>query len=249
MLENLKLLCVEDDEFTLEQMMAYLKRRGAKVFGAKDGLEGIKQYEIHKPDIIVADLLMPGMDGMEMLRRLKDEHPGIHAIVVTSVNDLDTVLETMDMGVDNYILKPFDFDVLVMKLNKIADEIYWTRGGRSGVFDVMENRRESEDVIKKNFIKLVKGYMGKGPKEITVHLTGDTVKITVLGMLTVMEENLLKDMKNYQMVRQLRYSAYEAISKIFAPKLSEHLKEPMTPEKIEVDLKKQMDQITFKLSR
>ena len=106
MLSNLKILCVEDDEFARGEMVSFLKKRAGKVFSAENGEEGIRQYEIHKPDIVIADLLMPGMDGMEMLRKLREEDNKMHAIVVTSVKELDTVLESIDLGVDNYIIKP-----------------------------------------------------------------------------------------------------------------------------------------------
>ena len=55
MLANLKVLCVEDDEFALDEMSNFLKKRVGKVFAATNGDEGIKQYEIHKPDIVIAD--------------------------------------------------------------------------------------------------------------------------------------------------------------------------------------------------
>lgn len=245
MLDTLKILCVEDDEFALEQMASFLKKRAGKVFSAGDGLEGIRQFEIHKPDIVIADLLMPGMDGMEMLKRLKEEHKDMHAIVVTSVNSVDTVLETMDMGIDNYVIKPVEFDVLELKLNKIAAVIAAEQGDVKGSFDFLEDKRTMEDIIKKDFIKALKTYMGKGPKEITVQLIGDEIKVTVLGLMTVMEENLMKDLKNHQMVRQMRQIAYEAVTKEFCKNLKELLGTDMSCSRISVDLKRKLDQIVF----
>lgn len=245
-LNNLKILCVEDDTFALEEMVSFLKKRAGKVFSAVNGIEGLAQCEIHKPDIVIADLLMPEMDGMEMLRVLKEHQPGIHAIVVTSVSSLDTVLESMDMGVDNYIIKPVEFDELELKLNKIADTIAADRGMVKGRFDSLDERRVLEDAIKKDFIKALKTYLGKGPREITVQLLGNEVKITVLGTLTVMEENLMKDMKNHQMIRQIRHIAYEEITKEFSRYLGTLLNTEMQCDKINVDLKKKLDQVVFK---
>lgn len=246
MLSNLKILCVEDDCFALEEMVTFLKKRAGKVFSAADGQEGIRQYEIHKPDIIIADLLMPKMDGIEMLHRLKDMTPELHAIVISSIGSVDTVLETVDIGIDNYIIKPVEFDDLESKLNKVAEKIATERTAVKGRFENVENKRVIEDAIKKDFIKALKAYLGKGPREIIVQLVGDEAKLTVLGTLTVMEENLVKDMKNYQMVRQLRYSAYEAITKSFSQKLSDLLQTNMKTEKIEIDIKKQMEHVVFK---
>ena len=216
MLANLKVLCVEDDEFALDEMSNFLKKRVGKVFAATNGDEGIKQYEIHKPDIVIADLLMPGMDGMEMLRHLRKLDPNVHAIIVTSVKSLDTVLESIDIGVDNYIIKPVEFDELEKKIEKTAQIISMQRGTGSGNLGSIEDRRAVEDIIKKEFIKAIKGYTGKGPKEVVVQLVGRQVDILVMEALTVMEQSMLQDRKNQEVIRQSRNIAYEAICKSFA---------------------------------
>lgn len=245
LLNSLTILCVEDDTFALEEMASFLKKRASKVFQATDGAEGIRQFEIHRPDIVIADLLMPGMDGMEMLRQLKSKNPKLHSVIVTSVDTLETVLESIDLGVDNYIIKPVEFDELELKLDKIANTIISERKLEKGLFDDIQDKRTLEDVIKKEFIKSLKSYMGKGPREITVQLIGEEIKITVLGTLTVMEENLMKDMKNHQIVRQTRQIAYETITKKFLAFLEEILQTSMVCDKITIDLKKKIDQVTF----
>lgn len=245
MLNSLKILCVEDDDFAREEMVSFLKKRAGKVFAAENGDEGIKQYEIHKPDIVIADLLMPGMDGMEMLKELREADEDMHAIVVTSVKDLDTVLESIDLGVDNYIIKPVEFDELEEKLKKIAEMVSMQKCTASGMLGSIEDKKAVEDAIKKAFIKELKAYMGKGPKEIVVHIVGREVNIVVMDPLTVMETNMVKDRKNHEIIRQSRNIAYETICRKFAEYLSELLKKTVKFDKADIDLKKKVDRIRF----
>ncbi len=245
MLSNLKILCVEDDDFARSEMVSFLKKRAGKVFGAENGEDGIRQYEIHRPDIVIADLLMPGMDGMEMLRHLRRIDEGMHAIIVTSVKELDTVLESIDLRVDNYIVKPVEFDELEKKLQKTAGEIQKQRGMHAGTLDAIEEKKAVEDAIKKDFIKALKSYTGKGPKEVVVQIVGSKVDILVMEPHTIMEANMLRDRKNYEIVRQSRNIAYEAVCKDFARQLGEMLCRTVKPDKIEIDLKNKIDRIRF----
>ena len=244
-ISNLKILCVEDDDFALEEMALFLKKRAGKVFTASDGVEGIEQYEIHRPDIVIVDILMPRMDGTEMIRHLKEMDPDVHILIVSSVSVLDVVLQAVDMGVDNYIVKPLEFDELETKLDKIGDAIAAERNTAKGGFDVVDEKHYKEDLIKKEVIKALKKYMGKGPREITVHLIGDSVNITILSSLTVMEEHLIEDIRNHEMVKQLRRTAYEAISKKLQMFISEVLERNVTYDKVSVDLKKKVDTLRF----
>lgn len=248
MLADLKILCVEDDEFALGEMINFLKKRVGKVFAACDGEEGIRQYEVHKPDVIVVDLLMPKMDGMEMLRRVKAINPNVHVIVVTSVKALDTVLESIDIGVDNYIVKPVEFHDLEKKLAKIAEKIHMKKSISSSLLRCVEDKRVLEDSIKKEFIKTLKGYMGKGPKEVIVQLSGHQIDIVAMDSLTAMEANMILDRKNHEIVRQSRNIAYEAICRKFSEYLSELLKMNVMYDKAEIDLRKKIDKIRFIVS-
>lgn len=122
-ISNLKVLYIEDNKFSREEMRHFLKKRVQKVFTANDGAEGISAFALYKPDIVIVDLLMPNMDGMEMMRRIKAMHVPVHFIVATSVNQVETVIETVDLGVEGYIVKPIDFAELELKLMKIGDAI------------------------------------------------------------------------------------------------------------------------------
>lgn len=245
-LKKLRVLCVEDDEFALSEMVAFLRKRVDKVYMARNGEEGIEQHELHKPDVIIADLLMPGMDGREMIRLMKDKKSKARFIIVTSVRELDTVLETVEIGVDNYIVKPVEPEDLVAKLTKAADNIFDKINSDSRRLEVIKDRRLNEDIIKKEFIKTVKSYMGKGPKEIMVSIVGREIKIIALDGFTVMEANLVENIKNHEVVRQGRLLAYEAICKDFTKFLEDLLVEKVQLDKVDINVKKRCDKIIFK---
>lgn len=245
LLENLKILCVEDDDFALQEMALFLKKRAGKVFTASDGIEGLKQYEIHQPDIIIVDILMPHMDGMEMIRRIREKNRNVHVLIVSSVSVLDTVLESINLGIDNYIVKPLEFSELEEKLNWIGAGICSEKNFRKGSFDTMEQKHSLEDDIKKEFIRVLKNYMGKGPQEISVQLAGNEIRLTVLASFTTMEKSLMLKIKNHELVKQVRHTAYEDISASFCGFLSETLGRKVICDKISVDLRKKVEFLRF----
>lgn len=244
-ISNLKILYIEDDKFAREEMTHFLKKRVGKVFTASDGIEGIGAYEIHKPDIIIADLLMPNMDGMEMLRKLKEKYGRVHCIIVTSVNEVETVIEAVDLGVDGYIIKPIDFMELELKLIKTGDMLVADTMDHKGLFNRIENKRTVEDNIKREYVKVLKSFTGKGPRETVVQIMSDSVKITAFGSLTPMEVNMLRDPKNFEMVKHMRNIAYESMTMDFEEIVKRYTGVEVKCSKVEIDLKKGVEQVTL----
>ena len=246
-IENLKILYVEDDAFAREEMQHFLRDKVKKVFLAADGREGVESFEFRMPDIVIADILMPVMDGISMIKELKKINSNAHIVITTSVNSVDTVLEAVDLGIDGYIVKPLDFAELELKLNKIGDVIQVESGKRRGRLDALEDKSRIEDTIKKDFMKTYKEYTGKGPRETVVQLLGDEVKLTVFDALTTMEKSLLKSAKNFEIVKQMRNVVYEAIAGELSKSISACTGHNIIYEKTGINLKKGMEQMTFKI--
>lgn len=106
----MKILLIEDDESQrtlLRHVVA--KKINAEIFEAKNGIEGLRLVEIHSPDLIILDIWMPIMNGLEMLEKLRlDEiHSAIPVIIITAVGDKETIQKAVSYGVFGYILKPF----------------------------------------------------------------------------------------------------------------------------------------------
>jgi len=97
-----------------------LKSRGYQVDIAKDGLEGIEKAKSDHPDLILLDIMMPGMDGYEVCAKLKvdPDVKGIPIIMLTARDDSESVTKCFEIGAGDYIVKPFNLPALVSKLKR-----------------------------------------------------------------------------------------------------------------------------------
>ena len=101
-----KVLIIEDDPDTVRLVSLYLARDGHKVLTASDGLEGLKLAREARPDLIVLDLMLPGMDGMEVCRTLREESMVPIVMLTARVEEKDR-LDGLNLGADDYVSKPF----------------------------------------------------------------------------------------------------------------------------------------------
>lgn len=107
MADKQKVLVVEDEEILLASLKEELLSGDYEVEGAKDGIEGLEKIKSFKPDLILLDLLMPKMDGMEMLQKLKgdSEHRDIPVVVLTNLSDYEKISEALSLGAMDYLVK------------------------------------------------------------------------------------------------------------------------------------------------
>ena len=110
---------VVDDEYlirwTLQQKM---EKAGYEVFVAETGEEGIQKIKEEAPDIVLLDIKMPGMDGYEVLEEAVKIDPGLVVIMITAYEDIGGVVRAMRLGAFDYIIKPFDFDKILISVQK-----------------------------------------------------------------------------------------------------------------------------------
>ncbi|MDX9756381.1 MAG: response regulator transcription factor, partial [Sulfurimonas sp.] len=122
-LKDLKVLLVEDEE----SISRLLKEAVADSFYtfliAKDGLEGIALFKKLKPDIVITDIMMPRMSGLEMAQELRKLNPDIHIIVLSAFSEKEKLLSAIDIGINKYFLKPFDTDELLDYIQSITPKL------------------------------------------------------------------------------------------------------------------------------
>ena len=132
------ILIVEDDPHAAEISRLYLARDGHEVTVSHDGQEGLKLARESSPDLIVLDLMLPGIDGLEICRRLREEKNDVPVIMLTARVDEADKLSGLDYGADDYITKPFSPRELsarvraVLRRTSSDDE-----GGKEDVGDVL----------------------------------------------------------------------------------------------------------------
>jgi two-component system, cell cycle response regulator len=119
-----RILVVDDHEDNIELLRARLEARGYQVDGANDGQQALEQVEKVCPDLILLDVMMPKMDGMEVVRRLKakiatKELPFIPVIMQTALDSTENKVEGLDAGADDYITKPINFAELEARVNSL----------------------------------------------------------------------------------------------------------------------------------
>ncbi len=100
------ILIVEDDPNTLEIVELYLRRDGHRVIKSQDGIEGLRLAREARPDLVVLDLMLPGMDGMEVCRTLRGESE-VPVVMLTARVEEEDRLAGLDLGADDYLTKPF----------------------------------------------------------------------------------------------------------------------------------------------
>jgi DNA-binding NtrC family response regulator len=118
---SFKILIAEDEEITLKQLLYALKKEGYEAVGAKNGLEALDLIEREYFDVLITDVKMPGMSGIELLERVKEKYPAIEVLVITGFGSIDSAVEAMKKGAYEYITKPFNLDELILKVRNIHE--------------------------------------------------------------------------------------------------------------------------------
>lgn len=131
-LSGMVILYAEDDEGIREQIAHFLSHRCARLILAENGREALELYRAQRPDMIVSDVLMPEMDGLELAATIKSANPSIPIIVTTAFNDADYLLRAIEIGIDEYVLKPVSLEKLQAALNKQAEILFNARAFVAG---------------------------------------------------------------------------------------------------------------------
>lgn len=203
LLKNIKILYVEDDAEAREELFDVLKRRAGKVIACENGVQGAEIYAEFEPDIVITDLYMPEMNGIEMIKQIRQQAKKPPAVVVISaVGDVDTIFHAIDAGIDKYVLKPVDLRELLDTLCGQAEVILESR--QKNAVSLTENKKQTEEEIRREFAALLKTITGKGPRDVSVFIGSDRIEITASEVLTVFEKNLLDNCRNIAIIKYIR---------------------------------------------
>lgn len=123
MSQDLKLLYVEDDENARKTTLKLLKNFFKDITTAVDGQDGLDKFRADKFDLIISDINMPRLSGMEMLKIIRDENSNISVLMLSAHNDGDYFMRAIELDVDGYILKPLAYEQFTKALFKIAQKI------------------------------------------------------------------------------------------------------------------------------
>lgn len=114
--ESKKVLAVDDANFMRMMLEDILTKNGHTFLGAKDGQECLDILQNESVDVCVLDIRMPGMDGMEVLKRIKKDYPGIKVVMLSAMCDESSVKMALQLGADAFVAKPFQAECLINRI-------------------------------------------------------------------------------------------------------------------------------------
>ncbi len=114
-MEPMKLLLVDDETDFRNTLLKRMRRRDVDVNGVDSGEAALTWLATHPADVVILDVRMPGMDGLETLRSIKTNHPLTEVIMLTGHASMEVAIEGMELGAFDYLMKPMDMDELLYK--------------------------------------------------------------------------------------------------------------------------------------
>ena len=118
---HFRILIAEDEDITRKHLIHALKKEGYEVVGTSNGREALEQLEKEYFDILITDVKMPEMSGLELLEKTRERYQNIEVLIITGFGSIDAAVEAMKKGAYEYITKPFNLDELILKVKNIYE--------------------------------------------------------------------------------------------------------------------------------
>lgn len=215
MKQNIKILYVEDEEKIRENTKRPLSYLSDELILAQDGEEGLKLFKEHHPDIVISDIKMPLMNGIDMVKEIKKINKEQHIVFTTAHSESGFFINAIELQVDGYILKPIDYDLLENKIKSVINQIILKRKFKiqevinyeiskfqDNLLVILDNNR---DIIflNENFLNF---FQIKNIEEFTK--THDTLNSLFLNneedsLLNPNEENWIKNLQKVEKTKRI----------------------------------------------
>jgi DNA-binding response OmpR family regulator len=122
-MESLRVLIVDDEDELVSALEERLNLRGFQAKGVTTGAEALKYLDTTPCDVVLLDVKMPEIGGLEVIRRIKEKHEKLQVILLTGHGSAQDVAKGMELGAYDYLMKPVDIDVLVRTLLSATDDV------------------------------------------------------------------------------------------------------------------------------
>ena len=155
-----RILLAEDDVDFGSLLKQYLELHQFEVIWAKNGIEGLEQFEKYKVDLCVLDVMMPKMDGFTLAEKLIEINPGIPFLFLTARKLKEDKIKGLKLGAEDYIVKPFEADILVLKIQNI----------------IQRQSQVATKIIEKQIVNI--GQYQFDPKRFTLTINQNTKQLT-----------------------------------------------------------------------
>ncbi|MCK9310003.1 MAG: sigma-54 dependent transcriptional regulator [Candidatus Cloacimonetes bacterium] len=165
---DLKVLILDDEQRIIHELSEFLLRKGFQVKAANTPSAGFKMLDSEVFDVLILDVRLPEMDGLDVLKRVKADYPSMEVIMISGHGDMDTVIEALRCGASDYLKKPFRQTELMIALERTAKFIHLQRNLNQLSNENSLITKELERRVEKNFI---------GESKVIRKLLADTIHI------------------------------------------------------------------------
>ena len=140
---KIRILTVEDEPVVRTSMVAYLEDRGYQAIEAEDGPQALQLFRDQRPEVVLCDLRLPGMDGLEVLSTITEESPETPVIIVSGANRMSDAIQALKRGAWDYIAKPItDLEILDTAVIRSLDRARLVKENRKYQADLEQLNRE-----------------------------------------------------------------------------------------------------------
>ena len=153
--EQVKVLVVDDEEAVRNLLQRILNKAGYDVVTAADGKEALYKVSLGETEVVLLDIHMPGMSGIEVLHKITADSPDYCVIMVTAVTDVDTAVEALKMGAYDYITKPFDRDEVKQKVQQAIEKWHRRIKEKHRYLQLSEGFAQKTQQMQEQFVGLV----------------------------------------------------------------------------------------------
>ena len=138
----MKILLAEDEVDLNNVVTRYLKKNGYSVDSVLDGEEALDYLEYGEYDLVILDIMMPKVDGFEVIKKLRDKGNHTSVLMLTARDSADDKVKGLDLGADDYIVKPFDFNELMARIRAVVRRKYGNSSNRLVIEDLILDTSE-----------------------------------------------------------------------------------------------------------
>jgi DNA-binding NtrC family response regulator len=170
-----RILIVDDEEVVIRSCVRILGDGSSVVDSVQDGFEAIRRVDESPYDIVILDIMMPKIDGLEVLQHIKERHPEVDVIMMTGLSQVQTAVKAMKLGAFDYLSKPFDPEELLLVVNRALERRHLLQENRDLKSEVSSKYRFENIVGSSAPMQAVFGLIAKSaPTNSTVLITGES---------------------------------------------------------------------------
>ena len=170
----MKILVIDDEQSLTKILTKFLEQNGYEAHPAHTGKEGLEKNEVLKPDVILVDLLLPDYTNMQLISKLNETASNASLVVITGVGSVDTAVQAMKLGAEDYLEKPIDLEKLNIVIKKIAEK-------RGLLSELAALKRQQLELYRKDYLFLNDPEMQKLYEQVEQVAKQSNVTVLIVG--------------------------------------------------------------------